>query len=108
KRDWSSDVCSSYLTSLNDYLVQIDTYLEKIVAKAYRKVAFEDIYRLYSEQLDQQALENALADKPNIVLDNLAYETYSYAKELSLIDIETLAQYAQRAFIKNNNKDEFI
>lgn len=95
-------------TSLNDYLVQIDTYLEKIVAKAYRKVAFEDIYRLYSEQLDQQALENALADKPNIVLDNLAYETYSYAKELSLIDIETLAQYAQRAFIKNNNKDEFI
>lgn len=95
-------------TSLNDYLVQIDSYLEKIIAKAYRKVAFEDIYRLYSGQLDQQALENALADKPNIVLDNLAYETYSYAKELSLIDIETLAQYAQRAFIKNNNKDEFI
>lgn len=95
-------------TSLNDYLVQIDSYLQKIIPKAYRKVAFEDIFRLYSQQLDRVALENVLSDKPNIVLDNLAYETYSYAKEISLIDIETLAQYAQRAYIKNENKNEFL
>lgn len=95
-------------TSLNDYLVQIDTYLQKLVAKAYRKVSFEDIYQLFTKYLDITMLEEITSQKPIVVLDALAYESYTYAKELSLIDIETLSQYAQRAFFKNNDQDAYV
>lgn len=92
---------------INDYLVQIDGYLSKIVPKAYRTVAFSDIQRLFAKQLSSDYLDQILSNKANIVLDSYALESYSYEKELSLVDIENLAHYAQRAYQKDNDLSKY-
>lgn len=92
---------------LNDYLVQIDGYLSKLIPKAYRTVAFSDIQRIFKQSLADESLAEISPNKANIVLDSYAKEAYSYEKELSLVDIETMAHYAQRAYIKNGNLNDY-
>lgn len=93
-------------TNLTDYLIQIDDYLAQMVPTAYRKVAFEDIYRLFSRMFNTEEVESS-GDKMTIILDSHALEEYSYAKELTLKDIETLALNAQLALSNDFNLEHY-
>lgn len=84
---------------LDNFLLEIDHYLQKLVPNAFRKIAYYDIYRMFTlpSDNDTQVIE-WLANKETTVVDDLAQ--YSYAKELNLYDLEVLGNYAKSAYYK--------
>lgn len=97
----ADQILLNHESSLNDYLIQIDSYLNKIIATPYRKVSFSDILDLFNQQLNSE--EDVLTDKTNILVDSIAFQTYAYAKEINLADVETLSQHAKMAY--DNDQD---
>lgn len=88
-------------SGLNDYLIQISEYLDKIIATPYRKIAFSDILQQFKQQLVADG--EIFANKDKIVIDSVALQNYAYAKEINLADIETLSQQARLDF--ENDQD---
>ncbi len=93
--------------SLEDFLVQIHQYLNQFVPDAYRKVRFEQIYDIFQKQMTPDDLSMILSNKQAIQFDEESLHYYTYAHELSLQDIETLAQFGLDSYYKTNNLDAF-
>lgn len=93
--------------SLSQYLVKIDQYLQKLVPLAYQKVSFEDIYHLYNRQLTEEQIALILNGKENMVVDSQALDYYSYAKELSLFDVELMAAMAADQLNRQSNPNDY-
>ncbi|MBD3948229.1 hypothetical protein I4Q36_06255 [Tuanshanicoccus lijuaniae] len=94
--------------SLTAYLAQLDQYLQKLVPYAYRKLEFERIYQSYQRRLTAEALDQALYGKQQIVIDSLALQQYSYAKELSTFDVDVVANLAQQMFLKDKDGVKYL
>lgn len=95
-------------SSLSQYLVQIDQYLQQLVPLAYQKVSFEDIHQLYNRRLTQEQIALILNGKENMVVDAHALDQYSYAKELSLFDVELLASMALWQLNQHNAPQSYL
>ncbi|MBK0348796.1 LPXTG cell wall anchor domain-containing protein [Aerococcaceae bacterium zg-ZJ1578] len=94
--------------SLNAYLAQLDLYLQKLVPYAYRKLEFERIHQAFQRCLSAEALEQALYGKQHIVIDPLALQQYSYAKELSSFDVDIVANLAQRSYLNDKDSIKYL
>lgn len=81
--------------SLNDYLVELDYYLQRLVPSAYRKLSFYDIYRMFSYVSDDATITTDFSNKQPVHFDEAGLAQYTYAKELSLYDIEIVANNAK-------------
>ncbi|MBG9981944.1 LPXTG cell wall anchor domain-containing protein [Aerococcaceae bacterium DSM 111020] len=93
--------------SLEDYLVQIHQYLNHFVPDAYRKVRFDQIYEIFQKQMSPDDLNSILANKNAIQFDEESLHYYTYAHELSLQDIETVAQFGLDSYYKTNDLEGF-
>lgn len=91
-------------TSLSEYLLSVDRYLQILVPTAYRKVRFEDIYQIFDKALSMDQIKSLLQGKESIQLDQTAFDHYQYAKELSLFDIELLAGQAQLSYYQTGKE----
>ena len=85
---------------LDQYLSQIDAILKEIVPKAYQVVTYEQIYQAFNTLIDESELKLRLHGKTNMSIDPTAYEPYRYAKELSLADIQTVAEFGQKDYYR--------
>lgn len=81
--------------ALNDYLIELDYYLQRLVPPAYRKLSFHDIYRMFSYVADDETTATDFSNKQPVRFDEVGLAQYTYAKELSLYDIEIVANNAQ-------------
>lgn len=81
--------------SLNDYLVELDYYLQRLVPPAYRKLSFYDIYRMFSNITDDATTMTDFSNKQPVHYDEASLTHYTYAKELSLYDVELVANNAK-------------
>ncbi|MDO4774334.1 MAG: LPXTG cell wall anchor domain-containing protein [Aerococcaceae bacterium] len=88
---------------LNDLLINLDTYLQRFVPTAYRKVSFNDIAQLFSLTRTATEVAEQLYGKPAIQLDERGKEYYTYARELNLWDIEILANLALRDYFDSGD-----
>lgn len=93
--------------SLEDILVNLDQTMQAIVPKAYSKVSFQQIYEIFNLFMSQEELDKILKGKELIRLDQNAYYEYSYARELSLSDIESLAHFAQRYYLDDQDDHRY-
>lgn len=91
---------------LDSFLLEVDSYLQKLVPTAFRKIAYYDVYRFFTLPSDDetQTIE-MLQNKEATIVDEVGLEKYSYAKELNLYDLEVLGNYAKSAFLKQENLD---
>ncbi|UUX34448.1 LPXTG cell wall anchor domain-containing protein [Fundicoccus culcitae] len=80
--------------SLDDILLQADQMLQKIVPSAYRKVAFADIFRIYNQLYHQSQNSQDDESKMNVYVDASSLQEYTFARELSLKEIDVLANQA--------------
>lgn len=83
---------------LNQLFVDLDPYLEAMVPLAYRKVFYEDIYQQFKQIWSADKIEAQLQGKAQVEIDPAALETYQYAKELSLFDVQVLAAMAMKRY----------
>ncbi|WP_028125722.1 hypothetical protein [Eremococcus coleocola] len=93
--------------SLEDILVNLDQIMQALVPKAYSKVSFQQIYEIFNLFMSQEELDKILKGKELIRLDQNAYHEYSYARELSLSDIENLAHFAQRYYLDDQDDHRY-
>ena len=95
-------------TTLDDFHMQLNSYLDQIVPDAYRKVSFDQIYEIFKLQIDPSQLEAITVSKTPIQLDADTLHYYSYAHELSLQDIETVAQFGLDDFYLNEDMAQYL
>ncbi|MCR8968850.1 hypothetical protein [Facklamia sp. 7083-14-GEN3] len=94
-------------SNLASLIVSIDKYLQKIVPKAYSKITFQQIYDLFSKMMTMEELKLKLADEEVTILDDLAFSSFQYAKELSLFDIELIAYQALSDYYTNDSNEVY-
>lgn len=92
-------------SNVSDYLIQLETYLDQIIPKAYRKVNYDDIYQQFNKVLTDQ--DEMSSNKNRIVVDSLAMQHYAYAKEINLTDIESLSHQALLDYKENQNITDY-
>ncbi|MBG9985357.1 hypothetical protein HZY91_00445 [Facklamia sp. DSM 111018] len=90
-------------STLSEYLLEIDHYLQELIPLAYRKVTFDDIYNLFNRQITREEIADLLQGKEQVVIDEEAFQIYQYAKELSLFDIEIVATMALDDYYRNSS-----
>ena len=88
---------------LNQLFVDLDPYLEAMVPLAYRKVSYEDVYQQFKQIWSADKIEAQLQGKAQVEIDPAAFETYQYAKELSLFDVQVLAAMAMKRYQKDGD-----
>lgn len=93
--------------SLNDYLIQIDSYLKEMIAIAYSNVKFEDIYQRFITDLTFEELQASYMTKAPIELTEITLDQYSYARELNLKDIQTIVEFGQYKFQEDQDIETY-
>ena len=106
--DSSQILINPNIDSLSKYILQLDTIMNHLVPKAYAKLKFQQIHHVFNKFLHQDDLNLILSNKTKVVLDDQALNIYSYAQELNLADIETLAQYAQVDYLSTKNFNNYM
>lgn len=97
---------NSQVENLDNYLLEVDSFLQKIVPNAFRKIAYYDVYRFFTLPTnDETQTIEMLNNKEATLVDETGLEKYSYAKELNLYDLEVLGNYAKSAYLKQPNID---
>lgn len=93
-------------SQLDSFLLELDSYLQKLVPNAFRKIAYYDIYRFFTlPSNDETQTIELLNNKEATTVDESGLDKYSYAKELNLYDLEVLGNYAKSAYLKYANID---
>lgn len=93
---------------LENYLVQIDQYLSKLVPQAYHQVRFEDIYASYQRAVAQTADEELIPyEGESAYLTDEAIEKLSFKEKLTLTDVEKQAQRAAKLY-QGNRQIELV
>lgn len=97
---------NSQVENLDNYLLEVDSFLQKIVPNAFRKIAYYDVYRFFTLPTnDETQTIEMLNNKETTLVDESGLEKYSYATELNLYDLEVLGNYAKSAYLKQPNID---
>lgn len=97
---------NSQVEHLDNFLLEVDSVLQKIVPNAFRKIAYYDVYRFFTLPTnDETQTIEMLNNKEATFVDESGLEKYSYAKELNLYDLEVLGNYAKSAYLKQPNID---
>lgn len=91
--------------TLADYLVQVNQVLKQIVPLAYQKLKYQEIETLFSpETSNMDEVNNLLEGKQDLQLSPEGETYYHYAQELSLFDVEILANLALRQYYQSGDK----
>ena len=91
--------------TLADYLVQVNQVLKQIVPLAYQKLKYQEIETLFSPQTSNLDEVNKLLEgKQDLRLSPEGETYYQYAQELSLFDVEILANLALRHYYQSGDK----
>lgn len=97
---------NSQNNQLDSFLLEVDSYLQKLVPSAFRKVAYYDVYRFFTLPNDDETHTiEMLTNKEATIVDEIGLEKYSYAKELNLYDLEVLGNYAKSSYLKQADLD---
>ena len=91
--------------TLADYLVQVNQVLKQIVPLAYQKLKYQEIETLFSpETSNMDEVNKLLEGKQDLRLSPEGETYYQYAQELSLFDVEILANLALRHYYQSGDK----
>ena len=91
--------------TLADYLVQVNQVLKQIVPLAYQKLKYQEIETLFSpETSNMDEVNKQLEGKQDLHLSPEGETYYQYAQELSLFDVEILANLALRHYYQSGDK----
>ena len=91
--------------TLADYLVQVNQVLKQIVPLAYQKLKYQEIETLFSpETSNMDEINKLLEGKQDLQLSPEGETYYQYAQELSLFDVEILANLALRHYYQSGDK----
>ena len=91
--------------TLADYLVQVNQVLKQIVPLAYQKLKYQEIETLFSpETSNMDEVNKLLEGKQELQLSPEGETYYQYAQELSLFDVEILANLALRQYYQSGDK----
>lgn len=91
--------------TLADYLVQVNQVLKQIVPLAYQKLKYQEIETLFSpETSNMDEVNKLLEGKQDLQLSPEGETYYQYAQELSLFDVEILANLALRHYYQSGDK----
>lgn len=90
---------------LKQLIVELDQILHKLVPQPYTQIKFRHIPEVFQHVLEEG---QGISNKFGFRLDEQGYELYSYAQELSLADIEQLAQHAYQVYSNTGSEDEFL
>ena len=91
--------------TLADYLVQVNQVLKQIVPLAYQKLKYQEIETLFSpETSNMDEVNKLLEGKQDMQLSPEGETYYQYAQELSLFDVEILANLALRYYYQSGDK----
>ena len=91
--------------TLADYLVQVNQVLKQIVPLAYQKLKYQEIETLFSpETSNLDEVNKLLEGKQDLRLSPEGETYYQYAQELSLFDVEILANLALRHYYQSGDK----
>lgn len=109
---YSSHYLSAESLSLNpasetlaDYLVQVNQVLKQIVPLAYQKLKYQEIETLFSPETSNiDEVNKLLEGKQDLRLSPEGETYYQYAQELSLFDVEILANLALRHYYQSGDK----
>ena len=91
--------------TLADYLVEVNQVLKQIVPLAYQKLKYQEIEALFSpETSNMDEVNKLLEGKQDLQLSPEGETYYQYAQELSLFDVEILANLALRHYYQSGDK----
>ena len=91
--------------TLADYLVQVNQVLKQIVPLAYQKLKYQEIETLFSpETSNMDEVNKLLEGKQDLQLSPEGETYYQYAQELSLFDVEILANLALHHYYQSGDK----
>ncbi|WP_303886604.1 LPXTG cell wall anchor domain-containing protein [Abiotrophia defectiva] len=91
--------------TLADYLVQVNQVLKQIVPLAYQKLKYQEIETLFSPETSTiDEVNKLLEGKQDLQLSPEGETYYQYAQELSLFDVEILANLALRHYYQSGDK----
>ena len=91
--------------TLADYLVQVNQVLKQIVPLAYQKLKYQEFETLFSpETSNMDEVNKQLEGKQDLHLSPEGETYYQYAQELSLFDVEILANLALRHYYQSGDK----
>lgn len=91
--------------TLADYLVQVNQVLKQIVPLAYQKLKYQEIETLFSPETSNiDEVNKLLEGKQDLQLSPEGETYYQYAQELSLFDVEILANLALRHYYQSGDK----
>lgn len=91
--------------TLADYLVQVNQVLKQIVPLAYQKLKYQEIETFFSpETSNMDEVNKLLEGKQDLQLSPEGETYYQYAQELSLFDVEILANLALRHYYQSGDK----
>ena len=91
--------------TLADYLVQVNQVLKQIVPLAYQKLKYQEIETLFSPETSNiDEVNKLLEGKQDLRLSPEGETYYQYAQELSLFDVEILANLALRHYYQSGDK----
>lgn len=93
-------------TQFSEVMVELDTYLQNLVPKAYRHIKYQHILDVFIEQINQK--EETLLQKNPLVFDKEALKKYQFSKELVLKDIQNLAQQALYQYYDNESIPQYV
>lgn len=90
--------------NLASYLVSVTKYMEKLIPAAYLRLPYESIYAAFLNDDSTKGIEGSFIDWP---LDQETIEQYTYANELTLPVVQTIAQKAKEAYQQTKDEERY-
>lgn len=96
------------MSSLTEYLANLDFYLSQLVPYSYYQLRFEDIYQQFTQILSIEEITQTLNLKGNIQLDDDLKNSYQYREELSLNDVIRFVSIAQNDVYQRQTSEDYL
>lgn len=96
------------MSSLTEYLANLDFYLSQLVPYPYYQLRFEDIYQQFTQILTIEEITQTLNLKGNIQLDDDLKSAYQYRKELSINDVIRFVSIAQNDVYQSQTSEDYL
>lgn len=102
-----SFLADNQMSSLTEYLANLDIFLSQLVPYPYYQLRFEDIFQQFSQVLTLDQITKTLNFKGNIQLDETLKNQYQYQEELSLNEVIRFTSVAQNKVYQTQNNEEY-
>lgn len=96
------------MSSLTEYLANLDFYLSQLVPYPYYQIRFEDIYQQFTQILTIEEITHTLNLKGNIQLDDDLKNAYQYREELSINDVIRFVSIAQNDVYQSQTSEDYL